>query len=132
MQPLPGSKTWKPAVVVKHQGPTGPKSYVVRSCGDNHLYRRNRRHLVTVTTGANAVPIEQPAVCSDMDTDIPMDNDTPTPCHKPAVTPVATPIPATPATLRTPPPSTPPAPPAVTTYVTRAGRTVRAPKRLDI
>lgn len=49
MSPLPGSKSWTPGTVVKRYDK--PRSYVVRSGG--RLYRRNRKHLRLSTEIAN-------------------------------------------------------------------------------
>ena len=50
ISPLPGSKSWKPGIVVEPSDK--PRSYIVRS--GNRIYRRNRRHLRSSTDRANS------------------------------------------------------------------------------
>ncbi|XP_060085903.1 uncharacterized protein K02A2.6-like [Ylistrum balloti] len=49
MAPLPGTKLWKPATVIEHS--VRPRSYIVKS--NDQLYRRNRKHLRRSTDHAN-------------------------------------------------------------------------------
>jgi hypothetical protein len=137
MSPMPESKVWQPGVVLQHH--ETPKSYIVQS--GQRVLRRNRRHLRTSTATAGQRSGQPEVSISET--------------HEPSVsTPsVSTPSVSTPSvstprsntlSVSTPrdnapvssvPVSSPPvrSPEVPTeTRVTRTGRTVRPPKRLDI
>ena len=119
MAPLPGTREWKPAVVVGHHA--SPRSYLVQSEGN--IYRRNRRHLHRSTQRANDGPPtlseathlpedQQPTMPEDQEPTMPeyqeptLDHPSDTACSEAA--------------------------PSGMGYRTRSGREVRQPRRLDL
>ena len=128
MLPLPGEKSWRPAEVVSH---TSPRSYVVKT-DQGRLYRRNRRHLRRSTQDANVAPPTTQVTYDDDDVqELPMDTGSQDIPVTPPATPRAAPKPhAAPIPHATSEPTLPVA--DLPTYTTRAGRTVRPPKKMDI
>lgn len=109
----PGNKSLTPATVVRKAEKT--RSYIVKNSGKGKLFRRNRKHLHETTAPTS------PALNSNdedvEDTDIPK---SPTMEHTSETPPL---MPKDEGNTPSPPPGL---------VVTRSGRTVKAPKRLDV
>ena len=125
MQPWTNSKVWKPATVVKHHHT--PRSYVVQA-EDGRKYRRNRQHLrVCPAPGHDSFSGELPlgvdkTVVQDKEPARDAESDQPTTLIMlPEVPSQEPPIYLEPAVENIMEP-----------YVTRSGRQVVAPNRLDL
>ena len=62
VRPMPGTKNWWPATVVKSYR---PQSFVVESRVNGQLFRRNRRHIRQSTATANENTLREPEVMED-------------------------------------------------------------------
>ena len=120
MEPLPRSKQWSPGVIISHH--KNPRSYIVQ-CGDRR-YRRNRRQLRPSTQAANEGQYQwacpdfnnsaQPDKAGSCDQRTEHTDEHPSQHEEiPAVPDMATPQSTVP-------------------YITRSGRAVHPPKRLDL
>ena len=125
MQPWTNAKVWKPATVVKHHHT--PRSYVVQD-EDGRKYRRNRRHLrVCPAPGHDSLNGELPlgvdkTVVQDKEPARDVESDQPTsPIMLPDIPSHEQPVHPEPAVENITEP-----------YVTRSGRQVVAPSRLDL
>ena len=117
MQPWSDSREWKPATVVRHHHT--PRSYVVQE-DDGRNHRRNRRHLrVCPAPGPRSLNAEQSLHGSERH-NLPGDQ---TEQPAPPVSPVIPPQHHN---------SEPPEGGNSEAYVTRSGRQVLKPKRLDL
>ena len=119
MQTWTDSREWKPATVVRHHHT--PRSYVVQA-DDGRNYRRNRQHLrVCPAPGPRSLNAEQSldgSACHNLPGD---QTEQPAPPVSPVIPP--------PQQHHNPEPPEGDNPEA---YVTRSGRQVLKPKRLDL
>ena len=110
ISPLPGTNNWLPGKVATHYNK--PRSYVVQA--GNRLYRRNWKHLRVSTELANATR-------DDEDTDLHVDTPPPDPLHGAEYSTQAN------TSTQFPKQET-----STSRYVTRSGRRVVAPQKLDL
>ena len=120
MAPIPGSKMWNPAIVVKRH--VSPRSYIVESGGRE--YRRNRRDLHRSTEDANTTEH-----CSDLaaDDNTPHLNNSQSSSHPTEPCDRSSSQQHEPATTSSAETSRPDKP-----YTTRSGGAVCCPQRLDL
>ena len=125
MQPWTDSNEWKPATVVRHHHT--PRSYVVQA-EDGRKYRRNRQNLRVCPASGHGSLDAGPSLASKADQAVTQDKESPTDkpvqAAGPTVLPDSVPFKEQQAE--------PPKENSADQYVTRSGRRVVKPTRLDL